>query len=233
MKDGLITNGPLETWMDTSCGESNRSGVRVEIQALYLSMLRLAEFLNRFLELKNAHEYKQQDHEMKTLIKQRLMIDGTLLDGADNNGNPDMSIRPNIFLAYYACPHLLKKDEWIKTFDKVINECYLDWGGFSSISKNHPLFQANHTGINNQSHHHGDSWYYINNIAAFCLHDLDAEKYADKIAKIAEASKNEMLFSGFLGSCAELSSASHQSSDGCLCQAWSAATLIELLSKLK
>jgi glycogen debranching enzyme len=91
------------------------------------------------------------------------------------------------------------------------------------------LFQNSHTGINNKSYHRGDSWYFVNNIAAMSLAKLDYNKYKDQIEKIKNASVNEMLYSGFLGQCAELSSAEKQDSSGCLAQAWSASTLSELL----
>jgi glycogen debranching enzyme len=86
--------------------------------------------------------------------------------------------------------------------------------------------------MDDASYHNGDSWYYINNYAALAMHRLDKEHYAKHISRIAHASKEEMLFSGFIGCCAEVSSAKQMKSEGCLSQAWSAASLIELLHEM-
>ena len=102
----------------------------------------------------------------------------------------------------------------------------------SSIDKKDKLFKPEYTGHNNLSYHRGDSWYWINNLAAICMADLDRKKYHHFIDSIFHASQNEMLFSGCIGHSAELSSASKQKSEGCVAQAWSAATFVELAEKI-
>jgi len=231
MKNNLIINKPLETWMDTSdsSGADNRSGARIEIQCLFLNMCVLATYLSKILG-KDYKKYELLEINVKLATKKELISKGILLDGKTEQ--QDFTIRPNVFLAHQVYPQLLSNNEWEKTFDKVIQECWLFWGGLSSISQNSNLFTKRHTGFNNASYHRGDSWYFLNNLAAMSLIKVNSTKYADQIEKITEASIKELLYSGIPGQCAELSSAEEQTSEGCLAQAWSSSTLIELIHKL-
>lgn len=231
MEGDLIINKPLETWIDTTDpeGKDGREGARIEIQCLFMNMCVLAQYLSKILGLP-AQKYEQLEQKTKSATKKELMHKGILIDGKTQN--KDLTTRPNVFLAHQIYPPLLTNKEWEKTFDKVIEECWLDWGGLTSISKNSPLYVKRHTGFNNSSYHRGDSWYFVNNIAAMSMMDVNYEKYSEKIEKIAEASIKEMLYSGIIGQCAELSSAEEQTSEGCLAQAWSSGTIIELIHKL-
>ncbi len=233
MVNGLIPNAALETWMDTHEGyfKDTREGYRVEIQTLYLATYKFLKYVNKLVDRENP-ELEKEEKKSEEAVKAKF-FKGILLDGLDKDMNPDPTVRPNVFLAYYIYPELLSEEEWKKTFDKTLRGCWLKWGGLSSISKKSLLFQARHTGMTNESYHRGDSWYFVNNIAATCMYRLDKEKYASKIKKIRAASIREMNNTGFLGQCAELSSAEEQTSEGCLAQAWSAATLIELLKETK
>ncbi|MGV8168572.1 MAG: amylo-alpha-1,6-glucosidase [Candidatus Nanoarchaeia archaeon] len=229
MHEGLIVNKPLETWMDTADreGKDVREGARIEIQALHLAVYALGEDLTQLLEKENA-DFTILKEKLRENVKHKFLVDGVIADGVVN-GWQDRTLRPNVFIAYYAYPGLFSRDEWMHTFNKIIDSCWLEWGGFSSIDRNHYLFRAEHTGINNESYHRGDSWFFVNNIAATCMLHINARQYREYIQKIRAASVNEMIHQGFLGQCAELSSAKELCSRGALAQAWSAATLIELL----
>lgn len=218
----LIYNNPQETWMDTVVnGEDSRAGARIEIQALQLALYKFV------YELSDQEHFLHLAMKLKEAIKTNFWNNEILADGIE-----DFTIRPNIFIAYYVYPELLTDDEWKTCFDNALKKLWLDWGGLSTIDKEHHLFRANHTGENNASYHRGDSWYWINNLAAICLYRLDKERYKDHIDKILEASTNEILWMGVAGSHAEISSASHQESRGCLAQAWSLAMYIELIIEL-
>jgi glycogen debranching enzyme len=232
--NGLVMNGPKETWMDTNVGSSDvRDGARVEVQALFLSALELKKYL-RQLASDDAQVLRFDDFidKTKSLIRHQLIKGGVLHDGIVDDVL-DTSIRPNVFLAYYIYPDLVTKSQWSKTFNHVLDDSWLDWGGISSIGKSHELFTDTYSGMNNRSYHRGDSWFFINNIVALSLYSLDKKLYSDKIKKIKDASVQEMLHSGFKGFCAEVSSAKQLESKGCLNQAWSSATLLELLLKIK
>ena len=226
--EGLIESKELETWMDTSPDSDKRKGIRVEIQFLYHSMLELCEELSFIL----GKEESFGSIEFMDLIREKLILNGKLIDGFEEKEKKTLEpIRPNVFISYYINKNLLTKEEWENTFDEVLEECWLEWGGFSSITKNHPYFQSKHTGINNKSYHRGDSWYFVNNIAAMAMKDLNKDKYKYYIEKITKASVKDLKEQGFKNKCSEISSAEIQEAKGCWCQAWSASTLFELILK--
>ena len=233
----LIYNDALETWMDTNGGfDDNRAGFRIEIQLLILKGLELSVYLSKKLGV-DYSEHEKKFLNFRNIIEKRFVHDGILRDGIEFDESIDFKTRPNVFLAYYIYPEIVSAEVWKKTFDLVLQECWLDWGGLSSISKNDPMFQPRHTGMNNRSYHRGDSWFFVNNIAAICLLDLDKKIgkkiYAQFAEKIRKASLKETMYSGYIGQCAEISDAENMTSKGCLAQAWSAATLVELLSVTK
>jgi len=225
LHDGLILNKRKETWMDTDWKGDYREGARIEIQAYHLANLRFLRMMEPFSEEKKAAQ--DAFDGLRRLVREKFFDGNTLADGAD-----DPTIRPNVFLAYYACPELLSKEEWGRVFHNSLAKLYLDWGGIASIQRDSELFSPIYTGEDNRSYHRGDSWFWINNIAAICLHRLDRKRFYSEVHKILEASAREILFHGAIGHSAELSSASRLESEGCLMQAWSAATFIELMEEL-
>jgi len=213
MKDGLIYNAHLETWMDTEWAYDNRNGFRIEIQALFLNMLRSA------LKLTKNKKYKVMEENMKRLVKEKFFNGVYLVDGLD-----DWTKRPNVFIAAYIYPQLLTQKEWTICFKNILQDLWLDWGGISTIDKTNPLFCKKHTGEIPQSYHRGDSWFWINNLAAIVLYRTDKKIFKMYIDKIIKSSSNNY---------AELSSASKLSEEGCLYQAWTNATFIELINEIK
>jgi glycogen debranching enzyme len=218
LDDFLVSNGPLETWMDTGWESDSREGCCIEIQALTLATCAFYETLTG------------KKHSLhKTLKKSvRKLWNGSYL----NDKRGDLTKRPNVFIAAYVFPEICSKEKWEQCFDEIIPALWLDWGGLSTIDKAHPLFTPNYTGQTNQSYHRGDSWYWINNLAAIVLHKLNPEKYKEYIDKIYSASKKEILEMGAIGHHGEVSSADKQESQGCLSQSWSAALFLELSAEL-
>ena len=221
-KNGLTINSKQETWMDTK--HTPRSGFRIEIQALRLSAY------NFLFKLTNEKKYQKLESELKAKVKQKFWNHPILADGF--NHHPDFTIRPNIFLAYYLYPKLLEQEEWKLCFNYALRKLWLNWGGLSTINIYHQLFKETYSGENSESYHNGDSWYFINNITAISLHRLDKKLYKKYINKILESSTEDILYNGFIGHASELSSAKKLSSEASLCQAWSAATYIELVHEL-
>jgi len=148
------------------------------------------------------------------------------------DGVGDNTIRPNIFIAAYVYPELLSKKEWITCFDHVLPKLWCDWGGLSTIDKSDKRFVGNHTGEDPTSYHNGDSWFWINNIAAIVLHAFDKGRYKNYINHILDASTKDILQYETSGHASELSSADEFEPSGSPVQAWSAATYIELLHEL-
>ena len=178
-------------------------------------------------ELTNNRIYRELEDNLKKEVRDKFWNKKCLADGLD-----DFTIRPNVFIAYYMYPELLTNKEWITCFDNALKSLWNDWGGVSTIDKNNPLFRPEHTGEINESYHNGDSWFWINNLAAITLYRLDKKRYKKYIYKILEASTKEILWHGAIGHHAELSSSCGLRSEGCLAQAWSAAMYIELINEI-
>jgi hypothetical protein len=222
LKDDFIINKDKETWMDTDWNnEDSRNGVRIEIQALFLRMLRFMQSIT------GNFKYKRIEQDLKENIKTKMFKNNILADGLN-----DFTIRPNIFIAYYLYPFLLNDEEWNFCFVNALDKLWLEWGGFCTIDKTNKLFYNNYSGENNQSYHRGDSWYYINNLCSIAMHRLDKEKFKPYIDKILSASTKEILTMGTIGCHAEVSSAKEQKSYGCPAQLWSSALYIELLHQI-
>lgn len=231
--NGFVVCGMQESWMDTKAAD--RGGACIEVQALFLAMLKLHSELSKTTKSKQI--FKGFEKDFRESVRDEFFREGYLIDcmnqavhegGSKANG----AIRPNIFLAYYLYPELLSKAEWKQAFDNALKFLWLDWGGLTTISHTDPKFCAEYTGENDISYHNGDSWYYINNYAAIAMHRLDSSYYEKQISRITHASRNELLFSGFIGCASELSSAKQERSEGCLSQAWSNASFIELMHEL-
>ena len=123
------------------------------------------------------------------------------------------------------------KKEWVKCFDHILERTWLEWGGLSSIDREHPLFTEWDDGETNRAYHRGTSWFWINNMAAICLSRVAKFRYRKYIDIITNASIQETLWEGIVGHHAEISSAKELQSSGCLSQAWSNAMLYELLNE--
>jgi len=159
-----------------------------------------------------------------SIVREKFWNKSYLADGLG-----DWTIRPNIFIAAYIYPELLTRSEWTTCFNTILPKLWLRWGGLSSIDKSHELFTAKSTGESVQSYHRGDSWFWINNLAALVMKKVNKDVFKKYIDAITLASTKEILYSGAIGHHAEISSASSLKSEGCLAQAWSAAMYIELL----
>lgn len=218
-KDGLIINRPEETWMDTTFGDDRRDGARIEIQALTLAML---AFLHKLTGKEDPREKALRDATRKHFWTGSMIKDG----------KEDPILRPNIFLAAYIYPRLLAKNEWLACIDTALKGLWLDWGGLASIDKRHPLFTPKSTGENVKSYHRGDSWFWINNIAAIVMRRIDAKKYSKQVRQILKASLHDQQ-TNVVGFSSELSSAEQLRSEGCGAQLWSSATLVELLHEFE
>ena len=222
----LATNKAQETWMDTVFQDDNRAGSRIEIQAGRLHMYHMMHKLSK------KKIYKDLELRLKKQVRQQFWNKNYIVDGITPDGTTETTIRPNIFIAYYLYPQLLTNKEWSRCFTFSLKQLWLDWGGLSTISKSNELYHTEHSGEVPNSYHRGDSWFWINNLAALCLHRVDKRKFKNYIDKIVKASCKDITKLGIIGTHAELSSASSLKSEGCMSQAWSLAMFIELAKEL-
>lgn len=216
-QDGLIVSPSSTTWMDSL----TRDGFRIEIQSLTLALFSLAH------RLTHNNYYWLLETELKNRVRERFWNDKVLLDGWR-----DFTVRPNIFLAAYAYPTLLNREEWIRSFTSALPKLWLEWGGLSTVDTKSLLFNPEHSGESSVSYHNGDSWFFLNNLAALILTKADAVRFRYYVDKIVQASTKEILWQGVIGHHAELSSANRLKSQGCWSQAWSASAYGELIKAL-
>lgn len=223
IQDGLVHNGSKETWMDTEYRGSGRQGARIEIQALTLAMFRFAR------QLTGDKTYLLKEAELLRAVRAAFWDGTALADGAG-----DATQRPNIFLAYQFYPDLLLRHEWEKAFVSALDALWLPWGGIASIAKKHPFFCGADRGCEdpNQSYHHGDAWFFVNNYAAASLYEVNAEKFQPYVDALLAASTNDILWEGALGHHSEVSSADHYVSRGCRAQSWSAASYCDAIDRI-
>ncbi|MFZ2970358.1 MAG: amylo-alpha-1,6-glucosidase, partial [Minisyncoccia bacterium] len=215
--DELAINFNNETWMDSL----ERSGKRIEIQACRLRIY------NTLFKLTNNDQYKILEQELKKKVLEKFYEDGILYDSPD-----DKTIRPNIFIAAYLYPDLLDKEQWKVCFDKALEKLYLNWGGLSTIDTTRSEFIRQDTGENSASYHNGNSWYWINNLAALVLYKSDPHKYSRYINTIMETNTREILYKGIAGHHSEVSGAENQSCAGCNAQLWSSAMYLEVFDEM-
>ncbi len=229
-EDSFDINGKKETWMDTTgTTEDFREGARIEMQALRLRMY------DTLYQHTGEEKYKELMNELKEKMNKEFLEENMIADGIIKRGDSwekDMTVRPNIFLAYYIFPEMFSSDVWKRSFDEALEKLWLSWGGLATIDKNHMWFKGYYTGDNDESYHRGDSWYFVNNIAAIAMHRLDRDRYDSYISGILEASKEDILWKGIIGGASEISSANEQRAEGTWQQAWSSCTLIELIHEL-
>ncbi len=221
----LKLNKKKETWMDSI----SRDGARIELQALRLSKYKLG----RVVDKKRSGEYERMEKELRKKVK-KLFWDGSILaDGYHPEvGSVDKTIRPNIFLAYYIYPELLSREEWKKCFRKALDRLWLDWGGLATVDKTDYRFHSLHTGENPESYHQGDSWFFVNNLAAVAMNRLDDNTFTYEIKSILEASREDLLWNGAIGHHSEVSSAEKLRAQGTVSQAWSLATYLEIMYEI-
>jgi len=215
--DDLAINYNNETWMDSI----ERSGQRIEIQAGRLKIY------STLFELTKNDQYRILEIELKEKVLERFYENGILLDSPS-----DKTIRPNAFIAAYLYPNLLSKEQWETCFDILLEKLYLPWGGISTVDKKSSQFIAYDTGENSASYHNGNSWYWINNLAAFVLYKTNAHKYSEYINSIMEANTKEILYEGIAGHHSETSSAEKKSCSGCNAQLWSSAMYLEVFDEM-
>jgi glycogen debranching enzyme len=253
-KEGFAVNGPGETWMDAIYKGDDRSGVRLEVQVLRLNMYRLA------YELTQKRDYKKLEKGLKEKVRDSFWTGDYLQDGKeDSTIRPNIFLAYYLYpkllseKQWKSCFDTALKHLWCDwgksrnipeenrgtpqnysaKFCDQVPRSSAPLGGLATIDKNHPLFCPEHTGENPKSYHRGDSWFWLNNLAAISMLRLDSEHYKGYIRKIINASVLDLFGGQIPGHSSELSSASSFSPAGSPCQAWSEATLIELIDELQ
>jgi len=218
-KTRLFMAFPNESWMDTL----NRA-YPIELQFLVLNIYK------NLYDFKRDERYRELYLDLRENIQKKYLEDNSLFDDINSR-----KIRPNIFLSYYILPDVFDREKWEKIFNYALNHLWLDWGGLSSLSKLDKNFIEENNGDNyfkdiGKSMHNGDSWIFLNHIAAISMNRVNKEKYKNYIRKILLSS---VKYLKEIGTLPELSSAKKRDISGAISQLWSLATFVELTKELK
>ncbi len=208
-----------ESWMDTI----DRNGIPIEIAFMHLSIydfllkIKRNDLLSDSINIDNLEQRFREriDHYHQLFI----------VTGYDCFPNTK-EITINGAIALYVYPDIKEKELII---DKLLKHLWLEWGGFSSLSKFNKQFVEFHSGENNLSYHRGDSWMYLNYLMAINMINTNPYKYKHYILKIIERGLRDFYEVGFHKGCSEISSAALFEPNGCLNQLWSMASLYELI----
>jgi len=222
-KNELLSVKDGDSWMDTIPAQFP---LDVQVQFLeFISILaQLASILNRY---KDANYFLDFENGLREDIRDKYFRNNQLFNEAYSD-----DLRSNVFLCYYFYPQLFFKKDWENIFDNALKKLKTSWGGISSLSKDDKRFISNYSGEKNESYHNGDSWYWINNLTAIVLNDLNEKKYREEIRNILFSSTKDILKMGTIGYGSEISSSSSQKAEGCLAQLWSSTTYLEMIDNL-
>ena len=212
-----------DSWMDTLTMEYSLD-IQVQLLGCVSTLGVLAGILHKG---KDEEHYLDLEYLLTNKIR-AIFYDGKKL----YNDREKTIVNANIFLSYYFYPNLFTQKEWEGIFDNSLKELKCSWGGITSLSKFDANFRNTYSGENNESYHRGDSWYWINNIAAIVLNNCNEKKYRDTITSILLSSTKDIISQGTLGFGSELSSAKKQEPRGNLAQLWSMSTYVEMVHHL-
>ena len=229
VRDGLVWTGPNETWMDTAGNDDGRSGARIEIQALALALADAHARLCERTGVPIPERTRMLLVGIAAAVPLRFLHDGVLIDGLLVDGSADAAVRPNAFLAWYAYPSLVENEVWKRTFWRSLASLWVPWGAIATLAPADSRFRGRDTGENTAAYHRGDTWYFLNAIAAMGLRSVDADGSKVPVSRLLSALEYDLLQQGYLGHISEISSADTQEAMGCHAQAWSVACYLEAL----
>ena len=174
--EGLLPTDETDNWLKSA----PRTGILVENQAYHAKILDVLCLLT---------EDDMYDFKKKRLMRSvRDKLDGAYV--LDREGS--LEIRPNNFIAAFFAPELFMSEDWQKTFDASLKstELWLNWGGLTTLGQSDANFNPEID---------GESWFFVNNIAAIVLHRLDGAKHAETIKAILRASVENALWQEHTG----------------------------------
>lgn len=228
--DGLLTQGAKGvqlTWMDAKVGDwvvTPRHGKPVEINALWINMLRILEWLCRQCgeddtEFREAAVRAESAFEAKFFHEGR----GHYVDTVDPL---DVSLRPNQLIAM-ALPFGPASGEKAKrALAKVREELYTP-KGIRTLGPHEPGYRGRYEGPLPQmdaSYHQGTAWPWLLGSYATALVKIDGDRSgAKEVLEVA----TQMLEEYGIGGIAEVYDGdAPQRANGCPWQAWSTAEIL-------
>lgn len=240
---GFLLDGNIDTsltWMDAKYdGDvvTDRSGMAVEIQMLWYNLLQIA------LQFKREAKVTSLVVQMQTvaeLLEQNFMDrfwfdEGGYLHDVIKPDMADSALRPNQVIGLYL-PFQLVSNQSAKQILAIIEQELLTPVGLKTLSSDHPLYKPYYGGSQYErdyAYHQGTVWPFI--LGHYLIAYLKAYDYSDD-AKLYVMGKlksfQDHVIQAELEYVPEIYSADDLRPEGCISQAWSAATLLEVLAKL-
>jgi len=219
----LLKVNPNDSWMDT-----RNTNFPLDVEVGYLKFCSvLATMASMMGKEERTKHYLDFEQMLLDKIRAVYYKNNKLYEDIESNKRGS-----TLFLVYYIYPNLFTKKEWEILIDKSLNDLLTEWGGLRTLSFRIHDYQKEYTGENNISYHNGDCWFWISNIAAKVLNELNEKKYRDEIRRLLSASTKDILKTGVLGYGSELSSAKERRAEGNLAQLWSSSTYIEVINSI-
>jgi len=237
--DGLLTQGvegAQLTWMDAKVGDwvvTPRHGKPVEINALWINLLRVLEWLTANLEAaghlqasaRPSDFYKQEAELATSSFNLKFWHEGLghFLDTVDPD---DASLRPNQVIAM-ALPFSPVTPEHAKRALGVVARELLTPVGLRTLGPNEPGYKGKYVGTLPEldaAYHQGTAWPWLLGSYATALVKFSNDRNEAK--KVLRNAKH-MLTEYGLGGLAEVYDGDEpQSPGGCPWQAWSVAEVL-------
>lgn len=241
-EDGLLTGharGKPLTWMDAVTDghvHTPRAGKAVEVQALWLRALDVAQKLARRLgERRLAQTWGQLRETAARAFERRFWFErgGYLYDVIDPIGREDASLRPNQLFAVALAPDALSPERARRVLE-VVTEHLLTPRGLRSLSPKDPRYCPRYVGdrfARDEAYHQGTVWPYLLGIYVKAWlqvngrtfeHRTRARHFLDGILPAMDEGAVDHLSEIFDGE-------PPHAARGCLAQAWSNAEILQTL----
>lgn len=171
--EGLLSVDERFSWPP----DAQRKGCLVEIQSLYINIL------NVLFSLTNDDMYPFKKKRMLRVIREKLG-GAYILDREDS-----LEMRPNAFISAFFAPEMFLKKDWEKTFDSFLKNLWLSWGGLATLRRIDDRYDAERDG----------SWFFVNNMSAIVLSNLNYKKYKVFVDKIFQMSTENIVWQDHVG----------------------------------
>jgi len=236
--DGLLYAGEVGqqlTWMDARIGTwvvTPRMGKPVEIQALWYNVLKIfAELLRLNKQKKDAETIEASASKAKESFD-KLFWNATgsyLYDVIDENGNPNVDLRPNQLFAI-SLPFALVEGEKAEAILKIVEEKLYTPVGLRSL----PIEDVHYV-----HHYGGDQWHRDSSYHEGTVWSWLLGAYVDALVRVkSQNSKVKSVIDSFIyhlnegciGSVSEIfdADAPHHPR-GCVAQAWGVAEVLRVM----
>jgi predicted glycogen debranching enzyme len=241
--DGLLTassaEGPL-TWMDAVFDGrvmTPRRGKPVELQALWLHALRVADDLGR---ASGDHAFAEQCRSLRdrgvSAFRRRFWCAerGYLYDVVDGPDGDDATLRPNQVFALALDSELLPRDQALHVLD-VLHDRLLAPYGLRTLAADDPAYHPYYCGDRSRrdpAYHQGTVWpFLLGPFLSAWIHLRGSEPLArERAGAMLTALEEAIDTSGCMGHLAEIfdGTAPHEPR-GCFAQAWSVGELLSAM----